>query len=1540
MLRAQAVEDYKGPDCRFLSFRAGEEINVYYKLSGKRKDLWQGSTGKEYGFFPSGTVSIEEVFVTEEIEVTAQEIDFVCLNGGEYVFENEESTLHKYEEGDNTDDMDIKDIDDKKNTGSSQSENNVRPSDILPDRSAWTDYGIAGWFGKGETENQKNGEVTTETLNDETIQTKTIAISIRNEIERDKDVQSEKSGWIGDQLTQLLSFGKNEVGKPQKNPIDGLPSSETSQKDDTRPSEWFSFRFKDVLGVGSENEQKMHDAHQIEDENDKTQSSIKHQSIDVHDGSMPYSEHKDTKDILVADHIDKSKGNTKYSEDLPARDKIDVESKENGGSADSEKYHSFKHINSKERGVEFTFQNILLISKSTNNKHHISSDSKYKQSLWYRHIMENLVSNKDGKTEQSQCDFGESNNEISAQDPKETKLDEADNKGIDFSNFDIKEDQQMDNKDSQAFSEVLQNTIENHNLLAHKSTDKRPEYRHKFLSKDPTELDKNNFTLENKPTIKIDTSSPQEKEDTFEKIISGQVNKYSTYSISKNKVKKKTFQSTFKTDRNSPKQTYTEEVSGIKDIETKKSTQEKATKEISFEKKHEGCSLEATEKQDSPLKPEQITNIDSDVKISLEIPHLIKEPKCNDLRNKMQKEENMKSVAIENCRENEIIGGELSSDFESLFVDGVKYIQSKKEQSKYYEHRDHQGESRSRVHPREHELNKVVQEQKLDSKMEKILEYASQSHKGKMYFVEMVSSKLLEVYSNFIRSTLSLLTGINKITSSLLELHPDSSVHRCFLEMVVLTVIGLSTVLLFTCRAIKSVKSRCYAGREKKLGAKFAEALNEKSEVLEKLSVIQKQHEDVQQSLEGSSQQQLFTKIAMQKELQTKLQESNFALEEKILELTQELEEEKTLGQELDNELSEIQEKIKTLEEGFKKERSQKDEIRTTMKVYEINQGRLETSFQDTIEEKSRLQESIKQLSEEAEGWEERLSELTENSKMLSSSVDVMYQDMNSKLIQIKSLIDSLLKMKDWGSEMEEVEEADDTSMPSLKWDFENGEPLGDPQKRTIKKLIYAAMLNASLRSIEAEKKQLYDNLSDEMKIKEQLLECINNLQNTKQSLVSEKTHLEDEAENLKQKMSVMSEMYQENERKLHRKLTVQERERMQKEEKLSKVDEKINLATGELYTVRTRVKELEEEIEKTVCSCQSQVTSYEKKSHDNWLTARAAERYLSDLKKETSHFRQKLTEAEYKLELLEKDPFALDVIHAIGRDSSPYGLSPISRLSESRAFLSPPTLLEGPLRLSPMLSGADRGIRPPVFYPAYLGPKDRGDTNADRKSDHQRTLSDAGSLSPPWEREHKANLPPPGYTESPFAQRRPERFYHYPVPSGRYSGPAELTRNQGKPFLDHPDGQSSPENKLRANTSKNDSENNDNLHDSSSQPPSKEGEAVDVPPMGYTFYPPPLQIRVPLLPMDPRGPYFRRPFPMPPPPVDMYPPPNYPGMLPIHCTRGPIPPQRYPPPFAIHGEPFFPPHTRPPIRNEHSSDPSLPVSEMQDQPSQPENAD
>ncbi|XP_068048973.1 melanoma inhibitory activity protein 2 isoform X4 [Anomalospiza imberbis] len=754
--------------------------------------------------------------------------------------------------------------------------------------------------------------------------------------------------------------------------------------------------------------------------------------------------------------------------------------------------------------------------------------------------------------------------------------------------------------------------------------------------------------------------------------------------------------------------------------------------------------------------------------------------------------------------------------------------------------------------------------------------------------------------------------GLRRAVASLPEdMRPGPDLYGFPWEIVICAgIVGVLTILLFLYRSYRSVRSRLYVGREKQLANKIAELVEEKCKILEKLSLCKKEFEDLQLSLKDGNTMKESTDTSFFEEMHEKLNKSNLKLNKEIEKLEKELEEEKSKQSENDTLVAEIQEKVESLENEEKSIQSQIDEAKSTLKVYQINTERLKTSVQDAVDENSHLQESEKQLLQEAEGWGERLSELNEQTKMFESSKTDVEEVLKNKESQIKSLTQYILNMKDWSSAIREDGDAEDNHWDTdIKGETENGEQLDDEQKRTVKKLIYAAKLNACLKTMEAERDQMYSKLSDENKAKGELTERIENLQSQQASLQSEKEHFESEVQKLQQKLKVMTELYQENEMKLHRKLTVEERERLQKEEKLSKVDEKIIHAAEELNSYRERAKDLEEELERTIRSYENQITSHEKKAHDNWLTARAAERHLNDIKKENAHNRQKLTEAEFKLELLEKDPYALDIpMRPFGREHSPYGPSPMGRpSSETRAFLSPPTLLEGPLRLSPMLpgGGGGRGSRGPTAM--YEAGSERGELNPDRLTDPHRPPSDTGSLSPPWEREHRIILPPPGepYADPVLPARRQERFFPNPPNTGRLSGPAEL-RTYNVQSFDKTDGQTSSEHSPRTEPSGDGMKDHSNLSSSlPDQSLAPESEALS-----SGFAPPPFPpVRPPLLPVDARAPpvpFMRRGPPFPPPlPAGIYGPRE---CFPVRDFRPPRPPLPIRNPFPMRPYPHYPP--------------------------------
>lgn len=573
---------------------------------------------------------------------------------------------------------------------------------------------------------------------------------------------------------------------------------------------------------------------------------------------------------------------------------------------------------------------------------------------------------------------------------------------------------------------------------------------------------------------------------------------------------------------------------------------------------------------------------------------------------------------------------------------------------------------------------------------------------------------------------------IKDVVSSLPDdIRPGPDLYGLPWEAVVFTgLLGLCTLLLFSCRFIHSMKSRLYASKEKQMAHKVAELLDEKCKVLETFSEVKQKFDKLESTLQNNGMSAQAAEKDSLEVASKKLEQSNAQMKKEIKRLQEELSQQNKARKQQEDQLAELEQILSNLEEEAKDRKSQLEQDNTTLKIHEINTERLQKNLLTAKEEHAMLLESKAQLVQEAEGWGERLGELEEEIKMCERSHSGMLEDCTNKDERIKSLTECLLKMRDWDSEDESSVDGSTNTAGT-----ENGDSSEFHKKQKVQKLIEAAKMSADLKSMEEDKNRVFAKLADEMKAKEDLQDGIKQLEEQKEVLESESANYSSESQKLQQKLQIMTEMYQENELKLHRLLTVEEKERSQKEEKLNKAGKKISLAAEELITYRQRAKDLEEELDRTSQAYKNQITSHEKKAHDNWLAARAADRDLADVKRENAHLRQRLTDSQFKVDILDKD--IREGRPLFRGERSPYGPSPLGRpSSETRAFLSPPTLMDGPPRLSPQfVMGPGRASRGMVEPPS-------GGPDFERSGPH----SDSGSLSPSWDRERRGPPVPPGH--------------------------------------------------------------------------------------------------------------------------------------------------------------------------------------------------
>ncbi|KAM4777749.1 melanoma inhibitory activity protein 2 isoform 1-T1 [Cyanocitta cristata] len=1337
MSRVQATTDYLGPDCRYLNFKTGEEIMVYSKLSRENENLWTGSKGKDFGYFPRDAVKVEEVLIGEEVEVLTKETDFLCLHEDKYTFENEDNTLYDHNK--------------ESEYSLSDAEPKLHENELLKHT---RDSIQSEERTESVSENDSEESHTQESVNKKLVRkddTEEPQMQNSLPLEPDQTQSSWISGWFTTEsenyeeplkvITESAEENKYQGRKTEVTAENYLQESNDKEEQEPPASGWFQGGLTNFLYYSEEKE----DVDLASEKNDPQIHKVP---------GVP--EHSNTEQ------------ETTVTEVLPEKEK---------------------------------------------------SESQESESNWFNLGLSNVLS------------FGH------AEEATIATEDQRSRQTTDQANM-YEEEQTLDQKelhmDKESKETVKAATDEENYAQITDSNSNRPS---------PGEIPASVHTLNDTKNTSSSTESP-----------------FDILTCDKDKP----------IDPYSSEEDLVSESQVLKNTEAEKKNQESESRhgrtgvgrrkllEETPEKEHEmNVAVDSGRDSDRDSKATAITSVNSEIKMD-------------------------SSVA------------DSEADVKKSFSDAIQ-------------------------------------------------NYVPSNEGG---WIALLCLNALEIRETIKSAWSAVMIIIKTAVASLPEdMRPGTDLYGFPWEIVICAgIVGALTIFLFLYRSYQSVRSRLYVGREKQLANKIAELVEEKCKILEKLSICKKEFEDLQLSLKDGNIMRESTDTSFFEEMHEKLNKSNLKLNEEIEKLEKELEEEKSKQSENDTLVAEIQEKVESLEDEEKSIQSQIDEAKSTLKVYQINTERLKTSVQDAIDEKSHLQESEKQLLQEAEGWGERFSELNEQTKMFESSKADVEEVLKNKESQIKSLTQYILNMKDWSSAIREDGDAEDNHWDTdMKGETENGEHLDDKQKRTVKKLIYAAKLNACLKTMEAERDQMYSKLSDENKAKGELTERIENLQSQQASLRSENERFESEVQKLQQKLKVMTELYQENEMKLHRRLTVEERERLQKEEKLSKVDEKIIHAAEELNSYRERAKDLEEELERTIRSYENQITSHEKKAHDNWLTARAAERHLNDIKKENAHNRQKLTEAEFKLELLEKDPYALDVpVRPFGREHSPYGPSPMGRpSSETRTFLSPPTLLEGPLRLSPMLpggGGGGRGSRGPTAM--YEAGSERGELNSDRLTDPHRPPSDTGSLSPPWERERRIILPPPGepYADPVLPARRQERFFPNPPNTGRLSGPAEL-RTYNVQSFDKTDGQTSSEHSPQTEPSgdgmKDHSNFSNSLPDQSLAP---ESEAVI---SGFAPLPFP-PVRPPLMPVDPRAPpvpFMRRgpPFP-PPPPAGMYGPRE---CFPVRDFGPPRPPLPIRNPFPMRPYPHYPPQRPgflpppPPPENRGEPSQSNPSAVEQPEPQQ-----
>ncbi|XP_026142195.1 endoplasmic reticulum export factor CTAGE5-like isoform X1 [Carassius auratus] len=1342
--RVQAQRDHSAKDCRFLNFKKGDMITVYYKLTGKRNDLWAGSIEKLSGLFPKDAIKVDQLFIDEkkEIQVPTQEYDFICFDDKGLVIEpsSEFDDLEDLSQETNLNEVQDKPKETEESEPSQISVQDVSdqnsPKTTEKGGSSWIGSAVSGWFGRNE---QSNDEPQDE-ISEVSFKSRKIEMDIEENHVEEK-TNSGTFGWISGELTNAFGLGNKDLKTDAQDNIENPTNDEDTSSQQSSSLESMG---RDVLDL-SEDHSEAATKHEAE----KTDENLNNQDESILNLSQ---------NMGVDDNIQRDENNLDSS----------VENKDGP----------------------------LEDRKTENGK-------EEEQAGWYGN-MYNRITNlyKEEQTKDDEDDGGndklESPGSATNTETTETKDSESSSQSV----FSVNSLTSMLKLPFQADSVVK------------RDEEMREKEEHPGLE-DFDEEQKNNEDQEEEMLTDIDE---QDSNPTDTDVLSVATDNLEQLDVGSNMTDDSIDSQILETKSADH---LNEEVKHENNVDFFEGKLEQNTRDVKSDE-------EQTGKEEDPgiSKDDCVHEACLDVNKNTQISTI--EAENN------QVTEDRADINDLGNPQNEPVSEEKDLSANRANVEDVQT-----DEQDIQKHEDWTSSETKKSTFQNHGL---------------ISEEHVESQKGEGQFHQM--AVFVEVTINEIASI------VNKVVSSLPDdIRPGPDLYGLPWEAVVFTgFLGLFTLLLFSCRFIHSIRSRLYASKEKQMALKVAELLDEKCKVLETFSEVKRKFDKLESTLQNNGMSAQAAEKDNLEVASQKLEQSNAQMKNEIERLQEELSQQNKARKQQEDQLAELEQILRNLEEEAKERKSQLEQDNTTLKIHEINTERLQKNLQAAKEEHAILLESKAQLVQEAEDWGERLGELEEEMKMCERSHTSMLEDCANKDDRIKSLTEHLLKMRDWDSEDESCVDGSTNTAGA-----ENGDSSDFHQKQKVQKLIEAAKMSADLKSMEEDKNRVFATLADEIKAKEDLQEGIKQLEEQKEVLESESANYASESQKLQQKLQIMTEMYQENELKLHRMLTVEEKERLQKEEKLNKAGKKISLAAEELNTYRQRAKDLEEELERTSQAYKNQFASHEKKAHDNWLAARAADRDLADVKRENAHLRQRLTDAQFKFEILEKD---LREGRPLFRgERSPFGPSPLSRpSSETRAFLSPPTLMDGPLRLSPQFMGPGRASRGVVEPPS-------GGPDFERSGPH----SDSGSLSPSWDRERRGPPPPPGHPlpdpGMPFRRPPPGLYHMGPLPP-RPPLPPETYF-----------GDKSDSSFLRNSSSFSENENRDGPHSMPGDmrlPPDPDLRMG--PPPG-----PPLMGMPPL--MDPRGPHF--------PPRGPYGPPEFfpprgPGGPPMGM-RGPFPPGMFP---------------------------------------------
>ncbi|XP_017725469.1 PREDICTED: melanoma inhibitory activity protein 3 isoform X4 [Rhinopithecus bieti] len=517
--------------------------------------------------------------------------------------------------------------------------------------------------------------------------------------------------------------------------------------------------------------------------------------------------------------------------------------------------------------------------------------------------------------------------------------------------------------------------------------------------------------------------------------------------------------------------------------------------------------------------------------------------------------------------------------------------------------------------------------------------------------------------------------------------------------VLITAFLGIVSFAVFFWRTVLVVKSRVYQVTEQQISEKLKIIMKENTELVQKLSNYEQKIKESKKHVQETRKQNMILSdeaIKFKDKIKT-LEKNNEILGDAAKNLRVMLESEREQNVKNQDLITENKKSIEKLKDAISMNASEFSEVQIALNEAKLSEEKVKSECHRVQEENARLKKKKEQLQQEIEDWSKLHAELSEQIKSFEKSQKDLEVALTHKDDNINALTNCITQLN--RLECESESEGQNKGRNDSD-ELANGEVGGDQNekmKNQIKQMMDVSRTQTAISVVEEDLKLLQLKLRASVSTQCNLEDQIKKLKDDRNSLQAAKAGLEDECKTLRQKVEILNELYQQKEMALQKKLSQEEYERQEREHRLSAADEKAVSAAEEVKTYKRRIEEMEDELQKTERSFKNQIATHEKKAHENWLKARAAERAIAEEKREAANLRHKLLELTQKMAMLQEEPVIVKPMPGRPNTQNPPRRGPLSQNGSfgpspvSGGECSPPLTVEPPVRpLSATLSRRD----------------------------------------------------------------------------------------------------------------------------------------------------------------------------------------------------------------------------------------------------------